>query len=102
MLVAAFLASRSCASSGAEIDKDRAIEIAKGELDFEPECAQVRFVKRGIRGASSWAVSLWTLDAAGRFEKVTLVVLDARTGDILEVTPNPNVSATQPQCFSPV
>jgi hypothetical protein len=102
VLLAAFVASRSCASSGAEIDKDRAIEIAQTRLDFKAECSQVRFIRRGIQGASYWAVSLWTLDRDGRFEKVTLVLVDARTGTVVEVTRNPNVSATPAQCSSPV
>jgi hypothetical protein len=102
VLLAAFLVSRSCGSSGAEIDQDRAITIAQARLDFEPECAQVRFVRRGIRGGSLWAVSLWTLDEDGRFEQVTLVLVNARTGDVVQVNRNPRVSATQPQCSSPV
>jgi hypothetical protein len=102
VLVAAFLVSRSCGSSGAEIDQNRAIEIAQTRLDFEPECAQVRFVRRGIRGGSFWAVSLWTLDGAGRFEQVTLVLVNARTGDVVDVNRNPRVSTTLPQCASPV
>ncbi len=85
-----------------EIDQQRAIEIAKTRLDFKPECAQVRFVRRGIRGGAYWAVSLWTLDAEGEFEHVTLVLVDARTGEIGRVERNPNVSATAPQCASPV
>jgi hypothetical protein len=102
VLLAAFLVSRSCGSSGAEIDQDRAIEIAQTQLDFEPECAQVRFVRRGIQGASYWAVSLWTLDEDGRFEQVTLVLVNARTGAVAQVNRNPNIASTQPQCASPV
>jgi hypothetical protein len=102
VLVAAFLVSRSCGSSGAEIDEARAIEIAQSRLDFDAECAQVRFVRRGIRGGGFWAVSLWTLDDADRFERVTVVLVNARTGDVVQVERNPRVSGTQPQCSSPV
>jgi hypothetical protein len=102
VLFAAFLVSKSCGSSGAEIDQDRAVEIAVAELDFEPKCKQIRFVRRGIQGASYWAVSLWTLDSQGRYDRVTLVLVNARTGDVLEVNRNPNVGATRPQCASPV
>jgi hypothetical protein len=102
VLVVAFLVSKSCGSSGDRIGQDRAVEIAIGELDFEPECKQIRFVRRGIQGASYWAVSLWTLDAAGRFDRVTLVLVNARTGDVLQVNENPNIASTQPQCASPV
>jgi hypothetical protein len=102
ILLAAFLVSRSCGSSGAEIDQERAVEIARGELDFRPECVQVRFVRRGIQARSFWAVSLWTLDARGQFEQVTLVMVDARTGSVAQVNRNPEVGATQPQCESPV
>jgi hypothetical protein len=59
-------------------------------------------VRRGIQARSFWAVSLWTLDARGRFEKVTLVMVDARTGNVAQVNRNPSVGGTQPQCESPV
>ena len=84
------------------MDKEKAIKIAVRQLDFKPECVQVRFLRRGFRSYPYWIVSLWTLDARKRFERVTLVEVDARTGKVARVTRHPSIGGTQPQCASPV
>jgi hypothetical protein len=85
VLLLAFLASRSCASRETEISRDEAVEIARGEIDFEPDRVAVRFVPRGVQSRPSWAVSLSTEDAEGVLERVTVVVVDGQTGDVAEV-----------------
>lgn len=82
MLLLAFVASKSCASRDTEVDKDDAIAIARGEIDYEPERVVVRFVPRGIQSRPYWAVSLSTLDAFGNPQRVTVVLVNARTGDV--------------------
>ncbi len=84
VLLAAFLATQSCASRDTEISKEEAVEIARKEVDFQPDRVMTRFVPRGIDSRPSWAVSLSTTDAAGRLERVTVVVVDGRTGEIVE------------------
>jgi hypothetical protein len=102
VLLAAFLVSRSCGSSGVEISQERAIAIAKRQLDFEPECVQVRVFRGGLRSQAFWAVSLWTLDRQGRFERVAVVQINATTGEVTSVNEQPRLAVTQPQCASPV
>jgi hypothetical protein len=85
VLLLAFLASRSCASRDKEVSQDEAVEIAREEVDFEPDRVGVRFVPRGIPSQPFWAVSLSTEDTEGRLERVTVVVVDARTGEIEEI-----------------
>jgi hypothetical protein len=85
VLLVAFLASRSCASRDTEISRDEAVEIAREEIDFEPDRVAVRFVPRGVQSRPSWAVSLSTEDAEGALERVTVVVVDGRTGAVAEV-----------------
>jgi len=102
VLAAAFLVSRGCASPG-DISKEEAVEIAaKQRLGFEPECHQVRFGREGVNAAGVWRVSLWSLDAKGNFERVSVVVVDSRTGRVVRVVRNATVSYTRPQCVSPV
>jgi len=101
VLVAALLVSRGCGSSG-DVDKDRAVAIALQQVDFTPECKQVRYVRRGIQARGFWAVSLWTLDDEGEFDRVSVVLVDAQTGAVGDVTNQPQVGATQAQCADPV
>jgi hypothetical protein len=102
VLLAAFLVSRSCGSSDPDISQERAIQIASGELNFEPECVQVRFLRRGLRSEPFWAVSLWTLTEAGEFDKLTVVLVNADSGRIAGINRQPINQGTQPQCESPV
>jgi hypothetical protein len=85
VLAVAFVAAKSCASRDTEIDSDEAIEIARQEIDYEPERVMVRFTPRGIESRPYWSVSLSVLDDDGRPEEVTVVLVDARTGDVEQI-----------------
>jgi hypothetical protein len=85
VLLLAFVASRSCASRETEISRDEAVEIARGQIDFEPDRVAVRFVPRGVDAQPTWAVSLSTEDAQGALDRVTVVVVDGQTGAVVEV-----------------
>lgn len=85
VLAAAFAVSQSCGSRETDITKEEAAEIARERIDYEPERVQARFIPRGARSAPAWAVSLSTVGPDGQPETVTVVVVDARNGDILEV-----------------
>ncbi len=87
--------ARGCAGAGAEISKEDAVEIARGEVSYEPEATQVRLVRRGFQSRPYWAVSLSTLDADGNPDRVTVVLVDARTREVTEVRPR------QPVMFKP-
>jgi hypothetical protein len=83
--LAAFLVSRSCGSSATAISQDEAQAIARGAVDYEPDRVLVRYLQRGVRPQSFWAVSLQTLDATGAIDRLTVVVVDAQTGEIDEI-----------------
>ena len=85
LLVVALVVAQSCGSRETEVSREEAVEIAKGEIDYEPEKVMTRFVPRGIKARPNWAVSLSTLDADGNIERVTVVVVDGRTGDVVEI-----------------
>jgi hypothetical protein len=85
VLFLAFLASRSCASRDTEVSQDEAVEIARGEIDYEPDRVGVRFLPQGFQSRPTWAVSLSTENADGELTRVTVVVVDGATGEILEV-----------------
>jgi hypothetical protein len=67
------------------VTRAEAIEIARAEVDFEPDRVSVRFLPRGIPSRPTWGVSLVTLAADGAVERAVVVVVDARTGEIAEV-----------------
>ena len=102
VLLAAFLVSRSCGSSDPDVSQDEAVEIATGAIDFRAECYQIRFLRQGVQSRPFWFVSLWTLDARGDFEKLSLVQVNAETGRVAAVNNNPVNRSTRPQCDSPV
>ena len=86
VLLLAFAATRSCASSEGQITEQEAIEIAKREVPYEPDRTQVRLVRRGVpQSRPFWAVSLSTVDDEGRLDKVTVVLIDARTSEVEDV-----------------
>jgi hypothetical protein len=85
VLLLAFLASRSCASRDTEISQDEAVEIAREEIDYEPDRVGVRFLPQGFQSRPTWAVSLSTVGEDGELTRITVVVVDGETGEILEV-----------------
>lgn len=76
----AFIALRTCASRGDEITFEEAEEIAREQVDFEPEKVLVRGVQRGLDAHLYWAVSLSTTNAAGIREECATVLVDSETG----------------------
>jgi len=85
VLVAALLVSRSCGSSETQVSTERAAEIARGVIDYEPDRVQVRYLKRGFQSRGFWAVSLSTVDEVGSYDRTTVVVVNAQTGDVIEI-----------------
>ena len=68
-----------------DVSEERAIEIARPEVSFTPEGHNIRFLRRGIPPRGFWAVSFWIKDKTGHATDVTVVVVDAETGQIAEV-----------------
>jgi hypothetical protein len=89
VLLLALIVSRGCAGAGSEISKEEAIEIARGEVDYRPDRTQVRLVRQGFQSRPFWAVSLSTIDARGATDRVTVVLVDARTREVAEVRESP-------------
>ena len=62
----AFLVSRSCQHREVRIDQQRAIAIAREQIDYEPDRAAVRLIRQGIPSRAYWAVSLPKREASAR------------------------------------
>jgi hypothetical protein len=86
VLLLALAVSRGCASTADQISKEDAVAIAKREIAYQPDRTQVRFLRRGVpKSRAYWAVSLSTVDSRGQLDRVTVVVIDARTRAVTEV-----------------
>ena len=84
VLLVALLVSRSCANADREVSQDRAISIAREATPFEPDKVQIRLVQRGVPPRAVWAVSLYDVDANDNPTRVNLVLVDGRTGTIVD------------------
>jgi len=87
VLLLALVVARGCASAGRNVSSDEAVEIAREAVAEERDKHQVRFVQQGIPPHPYWAVSLYDLDAQGRWSKVTVVLVDADTGRVVRQSP---------------
>jgi hypothetical protein len=76
----AFLALQTCAARDDEVSFEEAEEIAREEIDFEPDKVLVRGVQQGLDAHLYWAVSLSTENAQGVREECATVLVDAETG----------------------
>jgi len=85
VLLVALLVAKTCGSTETKLGQDEAVAIARQAVTFEPNLVQVRFIKRGFQSRPYWAVSLSQRQPDGRLENVTVIVIDATTGDITEV-----------------
>jgi hypothetical protein len=85
VLVAAFIVSKSCGAVGDEVSQEQAVAIARQEIDYEPERVMVRLLKQGLKSRPYWAVSLATFTDTGALERATVVVVDARSGDVTQI-----------------
>ena len=84
VLLLAFFVARTCGSSAPDVSQEEAIEIAKEQIDFEPEHVQIRNVPRGIEGQRSWMVSLYNGMPINPRE-CRLVEVEAEGGEVLGV-----------------
>ncbi|MBM3677219.1 MAG: hypothetical protein FJW96_04950 [Actinobacteria bacterium] len=84
VLVLAVLAARGCANSSPDVTQERAVEIARKVIAFEPESMQIRFLQQGVpKPRGIWAVSFYNGSAA-RPSRYQLVRVDAKSGRIVD------------------
>jgi predicted sulfurtransferase len=85
VLVAAFVASKSCASRETKVSQAEAVEIAKRQVDYTAARIITRFIPRGVKSRPTWAVSLERRDVSAGVAPTTIVVIDARDGHVIEI-----------------
>ena len=85
LIAIALLVARVLDRGGARVSEERAVAVARPYVEFTPEGHNIRLVRRGIPPRPFWAVSFWIKDATGDPTRVTVVVVNAETGDVTEV-----------------
>lgn len=70
---------------GPHVSKKEAVAIARPRIDFTPQDYQIRLIRRGIPPRGYWIVSFFIRKQAGGYKRVTVVVVDASSGQITEV-----------------
>ena len=85
LIAVGLLLTRVLDRSGARVSEGRAVEVARPYAGFTPEGHNIRFVRRGIPPKPFWAISFWIKNDVGDPTRVTVVVVNADTGDVTEV-----------------
>ncbi len=85
VLIAALVVARSCGKTETKVSQDQAIAIAKQEITFEPNHVMVRIMKQGLKSRPFWAVSMSIQQETGALDNLTVVVVDANTGEVTQI-----------------
>jgi hypothetical protein len=87
LLLIAFFGARNCQESQVEVTEEQAIEIARGEIGFEPDETQIRLLRQGINREPFWFVSLAVTSERDPdvFTRLAVVRVDAENGEVLDV-----------------
>ena len=85
VLLGAVVIARTCGETSTDISQERAVEIATGEVDFQPTDHQIRLLKQGVQSHEVWLVGLERTGSDGALANATTVLVDANTGDVLQV-----------------
>ena len=84
VLLLAFLVARTCGRVGDEVSQEKAIAIARGEIDFDAEHEQIRLFKKGLDSHPYWGVSLYDGERSHP-TRCQIVQIDAESGDVTAV-----------------
>ena len=68
-----------------KVSKTDAVAVARPNVDFKPQGYNIRLVRQGIPPRPVWAVSFWIRKAGGGFSRITLVLVDANSGRVMQV-----------------
>lgn len=83
--VAIFFVARGCQSEGIDLSQEEALAIARQQIEYVPDQEQIRILRRGISSKPHWVVGFERRDESGDSTDVTTVVIDAETGEVVEV-----------------
>jgi hypothetical protein len=85
LILLGIVLTRVLGRTNPHVSDDRAVAIGRRHVDFTPDGDTVRLVRRGIPPKPFWLVSYWQRAAGGGYKRITLVLVDANTGNIAEI-----------------
>ena len=88
LLVIGLVLTRVIGRTNPHISEERAVAIGRPHVPFKPDGHTIRLVQRGIPPRAFWLISYWQRAAGGGYKRITLVLVDAKTGNIDEVRRN--------------
>jgi hypothetical protein len=85
LLVLGLVLTRVLGRTNTKVSKDDAIAVARPKVDFKPQGHNIRLVRRGIPPKPFWIISFWIRKASGGYSRVTVVLVDANSGRVVQV-----------------
>jgi hypothetical protein len=68
-----------------KVSKQEAVAVARPNVHFKPQGHNIRLVRQGVPPRPVWAVSFWIRKAGGGYSRITLVLVDANSGRVMQV-----------------
>ena len=85
LLALGLVLTRVLGRTDTKVSKDDAIAVARPKVDFKPQGHNIRLLRQGIPPRPVWAISFWIRKARGGFSRITIVLVDANSGRVVEV-----------------
>jgi hypothetical protein len=85
LLALGLVLTRVLGRTDTKVSKDDAIAVARPKIDFKPQGHNIRLVRQGIPPRPVWAISFWIRKAGGGFSRITIVLVDANNGRVMQV-----------------
>lgn len=85
ILPVAFFVARS-GSHSEVVTQQQAVGIARDQIHYKPDNTSIRYLHQGLPPKGYWAVSLWQESATGERSNVTVVLVDARSGEVTQIS----------------
>ena len=85
LLVLGLVLTRVLGRTNPKVSKAEAVAVARPNVDFKPQGYNIRLVRQGIPPRPVWAVSFWIRKTGGGFSRITLVLVDANSGRVMQV-----------------
>ena len=85
LLVLGLLLTRVLGRTTPKLSKQDAVAVARPNVDFKPQGYNIRLLRQGIPPRPVWAVSFWIRKSGGGYSRITLVLVDANNGQVMQV-----------------
>jgi len=85
LLALGLVLTRVLGRTDTKVSKDDAIAVARPKVDFKPQGYNIRLVRQGIPPRPVWAISFWIRKAGGGYSRITIVLVDANSGRVMQV-----------------